>query len=92
MEKINLVLEDNESNLIEESEHFMINEDWQENSELMSRIESMVKKANDMTKKWHKQNLTDKSAFVLVMVLSDESELAREVEDHIDELADQTCK
>lgn len=92
MEKINLVLEDNESKLIEESETFTLDEDWQDNPKLMTKISTMVKSANDITKKWHKQNLTDKSAFVFVMVLSDESEIARQVEDHIDELADQTCK
>lgn len=92
MEKIILVLEAVGDEVIEESEEFSIDADWKNNTSLMNAIKQMVNKANDLTKKWHQKDLLDKSAFVCVDVLSNKSTIAREVENYIDELADQTCK
>lgn len=92
MEKIILVLGNNSDDTIEESGPFDLNENWQQNTALTSKIESLVKSANKMTKKWHASGREDKSAFVYLEILTEKSDIALMVESYIDELADETCR
>lgn len=83
MEKIKLVVE-NESGLIEkESEIFELDENWKENSALLSEIKAYSRFASQKCR-----NNPDNLSFVLVEIVEGEGDLAKEVELHMEQLQD----
>lgn len=83
MEKIKLVVE-NESGLIEkESEIFELDENWKENSALLSEIKAYSHFASQKCR-----NNPDNLSFVLVEIVEGEGDLAKEVELHMEQLQD----